>query len=98
MRNKYKLRNLILSISFFSFNKTNILGRNISQTSILNNKNTLHKGGVRTLEVEANNQEEDFVKEEAKLYAIIVASQENLPKIVKVLQKIVHIIKHLITL
>ena len=50
------------------------------------------------LEVEENNQEEDLVKEQAKSYVIIVGSQDIFPEIVKVLRKIVHIVKHLITL
>ena len=39
-----------------------------------------------------------MVEEEAKLYVIIVGSQDIFPEIVKVLQKIVHIVKNLITL
>ena len=54
--------------------------------------------GVGPLEVEDSNQESDLVKEEAKLYSIIVGSQDTFPDIFKVLQKIVHIVKHLITL
>ena len=50
------------------------------------------------LEIEDNNQEEDLVEEEAKLYAIIVDNQNIFPEIVKVLQKLVDIVKHLITL
>ena len=85
-----------LSIILFSFNNNNILNRNIIQTSILNNKNTLCKGGVGPLEVDDINQEEDLVEEEAKLYSIIMGSQDTFPKIVKVLLKIVQILKHLI--
>ena len=50
------------------------------------------------LEVEDNNKEEDLVREEAKSYVIIASIQDIFPKIVKVLWKIVHIVKHLITL
>ena len=64
----------ILGIILRSFNNTNILNYNIRQTCILNNNNTLSKGGVGTLEVKERNQEEDLVEEEAKLYAIIVGS------------------------
>ena len=94
--NKYKLNECSLSIVLRSSNN-NILNHNTSQASILNN-NTLRKGGVGTLEVEENNKEVDLVEEEAKLYVIIVGNQEIFPEIVKVLQKIVHIVKHLITL
>ena len=74
-----------LSISLRSFNNNNILNCNTSQSSILNNNNTLHRGGVGILDVEDNIKEEDLVKEEAKLYVIIVGSQDIFPKIVKVL-------------
>ena len=96
--NKCKLNERSLSINLRNSNNNNILNCNISQSSILNNNNTLHKGGVRTLEVEDSNQEDDLVEEEAKLYTIIVGSQDIFPKIIKVQQKIVHIVKHLITL
>ena len=76
MRNKCNLNERNLSIGLCSFNNNNILNQNISQTSILNNNNTLRKGGVGPLEVEDNNQEESLVKEEAKLYAIIVENQD----------------------
>ena len=39
-----------------------------------------------------------MVEEEAKLYAIILGSHDTFPNIFKVLQKIVHIVNHLITL
>ena len=94
--NECKLNECNLSIILCSSNN-NILNHNTSQASILKN-NTLRKGGMGTLEVEDNNKEEDLVKEEAKLYVIIVGNQETFPEIVKVLQKIVHIVKHLITL
>ena len=74
MRNKCKLNECSISISLCSFNNNNILDHNISQTSILNNNNTLCKGGVGILEVEDNNQEEYLVEEEAKLYDKIVGS------------------------
>ena len=38
-----------------------------------------------------------MVEEEAKSYVIIVGSHDILPEIVKVLQKIVHIVKHSMT-
>ena len=69
---KCKLNECNLSIILCSSNNNNILGHNTSQSCILNNNNTLHKGGVGTLEVEDSNKEEDLVKEETKLYAIIV--------------------------
>ena len=50
-----------------------ILNRNTNRISILK-KNTLHKGGLGSLEAEDNNQEEDLVEKEAKLYAMIVGS------------------------
>ena len=95
---KCKLSEHSLSISLLNINNCNTLSRNTSRINILSNNNTLRKGGVETLEVEDNNKEEDMVKEEAKLYVIIVGSQDTFPEIVKVLQKIVHIVKHLITL
>ena len=55
-----------LSISLCSSNNNDILNRNIIQTSILNNNNTLRKGGVETLEVKDNNKEEDLVVEDPK--------------------------------
>ena len=87
-----------LSISPRNINNNNTLNHNTNRISILNNNNTLHKGGVGTLEVEDNNHEEDLVEEEAKLYAIIMGSQHTFLEIVKVLRKIVHIVKNLITL
>ena len=39
--------------------------------SILDNNNTLWKGGVETLEVEDNNKEEDLVEVEAKSCVIL---------------------------
>ena len=69
-----KLNERSLSIILHSINSSNILNHNTIRISILNNNNTLLKGGVETLEVEDNNKEEDLVKEEAKPYAIIVGS------------------------
>ena len=74
MMNKCKLNERSLSIILHSINNKNILNCNTSRTSILNNNNTLRKGGVGTLEVEENNHEEVLVDEEAKLYAINVGS------------------------
>ena len=88
MRNKSKLSEHSLSIILCSFNNNNILSRNTNQTSILNNNNTLRKGGVGTLEFEDSNKEEDLVKEEAKLYAIIVGSQDKFLDIFKFLHKL----------
>ena len=96
--NKCKLNECSLSIILCSFNNNNILNHNTSRINILNNNNTLRKGGVGILEVEDNNQEEDLVEEEAKSYVIIMGIHDIFPEIVKVLQKIVHIVKHLITL
>ena len=97
--NKFKMNKNNLSIILRSLNNNNILNHNTSWTSILNNNNTLHKGGgggnFRGRDI---NQEEDLVKEEAKSYVIIVGNQDIFPEIVKVLQKLVHIVKHLITL
>ena len=76
----------------------NIHHHNIKNHSILNNNSSLHKGGVGNLELKDSNQEEDLVEEEAKLYVIIVGNQDTLPETVKVLRKIIHIVKHLITL
>ena len=60
------MEKLNLSISLCNINNHNILNHNTNTISILNNNNTLHKGGVETLEVEDINKEEDLVKEEAK--------------------------------
>ena len=72
MSNKGKLKKKNLSIILCNFNN-NILNHNTNQNSILNNNNTLHKGGVGISEV-------------------------ILLEIVKFLQKLVHIVKNLITL
>ena len=98
MGNKCKLNECSLNINFCSFNNNNILNWNISQTSILNNNSSLHKGGVGNLELKDSNQEEDLVEEEAKLYVIIVGIQDIFPEISKVLQKIIHVVKNFITL
>ena len=95
---KCKLNECSLSISLHNINNNNILNHNTSRISILKNNNTLHKGGVEILEVEDNNKEEDLVKEEAKSYVIIAGSQDIFPKIFKVLWKLIHTVKHLITL
>ena len=92
-----KMNECSLSIILFNINNDNTLSRNTSRINIHNN-NTLHKEGVENLEVEDNNKEEDLVEEEAKSYVIIVGIQDTLLEIVKVLQKNVHIVKHLITL
>ena len=93
-----KLNECNLSIILLNINNHNTLCRNTSRISILNNNNTLRKGGVETLDVEDNNKEEDLVGEEAKSYVIIVGSHDIFPKIAKVLRKIVHTIKIFITL
>ena len=98
MMSIYKMNEHNLSIILCSFNNNNILNRNTNQTSILNKNNTLYKGGLGTLEVKDKNKEEYLVEEEANSYVIIVGNQDIFPKIVKVLRKIVHIVKHLITL
>ena len=81
---KCKMNKRNLSIILCSFKNNNILNHNTNRISILNNNNTLRKGGVETLEVEDNNKE-DLVEEEAKSYVIIVGSHENFPDIVKVM-------------
>ena len=53
---------------------------------------------MENLEAKENNKEEDLVEEEAKAYVIIMGSQDIFPEIVKFLWKLVHIVKHLITL
>ena len=53
--NKCILNERNLSISLHSINNNNILNHNTNRISILNNNNTLYKGGVGTLEVEDNN-------------------------------------------
>ena len=64
-----------LSISLLNINKCNTLSYNTNRIGILKNNNTLHKGGVETLEAEDNNKEDDLVGEEAKPYVIIVGIQ-----------------------
>ena len=54
--------------------------------------------GVGILEVDDNKQEEDLVKEEVKLYVIIVGIRDIFHETVKVLQQNVNIVKHLIRL
>ena len=98
MISKCKLNECSLSIILHSINNNNIINCNTNRISIINNNNTLRKGGVRILEVEYNNKEEDLVEEEVKSYVIIVGNQDIFPEIVKFLQKIVHIVKHLTTL
>ena len=77
-----------LSISLCNINNNNILNYNTSWISILNNNNTLRKGGLGILEVEDSNKEEDLVMEETKSYAIIVENHDIFPEIVKVLKKL----------
>ena len=93
-----KLNERSLSISLCNISNKNTLNHNTSRIGILNNNSTLRKRGVEILEVQDNNQEEDLVEEEAKSYVIIMGSQDIFPDIVKVLWKIVHIVKNLITL
>ena len=75
---KCKFNERILSIILRSINNNNILNCNTSRINILNNNNTLRKGGVGTLEVKESNKEEDLVEEEANLYVIIVGNQDTL--------------------
>ena len=59
----FKLNENNLGISLCNINNHNTLNQNTNRISILNNNNTLRKGGVETLEVEDNNKEEDLVEE-----------------------------------
>ena len=93
MMSKCKLNERSLSIIL-----QNINNRNTSRINICNNKNTLCKGVVETLEVDDNKKKEDLVKEEAKSYVIIVGIEDIFPEIFKVLRKHVHTVNHLITL
>ena len=93
-----KLNKCSLSISLRNINNYNTLSYNTKKINVLNNNNNLHKGGVKTLEVEDNNKDEDLVEEEAQIYVIIVGSHDIFLEIIKVLWKIVHIVNHLITL
>ena len=95
--NKCKLNEHGLSIVLRSFNNNNILNCNTNRISILNNNNTLHKWGVETLKVKDKNKEGDLVEEEAKSYVIIMGIQDIFPEIAKFMLKLVHIVKHLIT-
>ena len=74
-----------LSLSMCNINNNNILNHNTNKISIINNNNTLRKGGVGILEVEDSNKEEGLVEEEANSYVIIVGIEDILPEIVKVL-------------
>ena len=98
MMSRCKLNKHSLSIILQNINNRNTLSYNTEKINVLNNKNNLHKGGVKTLEVEDNNKDEYLVEKEAQSYVIIVGSHENFPDIIKVLWKIVHIVKHLIRL
>ena len=80
-----KLNKRSLSIILLNIKNHSTLNCNSSKINILNNNNSLRKGGVKILEVKDNNKEEDLVEEEAKLYVIIVGIQDIFPEIVKVL-------------
>ena len=74
MISRCKLNEHNLNIILLRINNRNTLSLNTSRISILNNNNTLRKGGVKTLESKYNNKEEDLVEEEAKSYVIIAGS------------------------
>ena len=93
-----RLNERILSIILCNINNRKTLKHSNITIIILKNNNTLHKGGVETLEVKGNNKEEELVKDEAKSYVIIMCIQYICPEIVKVLWKIIHIVNHLIRL
>ena len=54
--------------------------------------------GVEIFEAKVNKEEENLIVEEANSFVISVGSQDIFLDISKVLQKHVHIVKHLITL
>ena len=80
-----KLNECSISIILHNINNRNTLTCNTKKINVLNNNNNLHKGGVKTLEVEDNNKDEDLVEEEAQSYVIIVGSHEIFSDIIKVL-------------
>ena len=80
-----KLNECSLSISLHNINNHNTLRCNTKKINVLNNNNNLHKGGVKTLEVEDNNKDEDLVEEAAQIYVIIVGIHDIFPEIIKVL-------------
>ena len=55
MMNRCKLNECSLNISLRSINNKNILNHITNIINILNNNNTLRKGGLEILEVEDNN-------------------------------------------
>ena len=96
MMSRCKLNERSLSIILHTINNKNTLNCITNKISVLNNNNTLCKGGVGILEVRDNNKEDDLVEEEAKSYVITVDNQDTLLDIVQVLQRRVHIVKHFI--
>ena len=84
MMSIWNIKEHSLSISLPNIKNSNILSRNTNRISILNNNNTLQKGGVGTLEAE-DRSKEDLVKEETKSYIIIEGGHDIFPDIVKVL-------------
>ena len=81
MVSKCKLNEHSLNTGLCNINNNNILNHNTNRISILNNNNTLYKGGVETLEVKDNNNKDHLDEEEAKSYVIIMHSQDIFLKI-----------------
>ena len=86
------------SVSTYSISTTTVPSAAIPKKSISTTTTIPStKRGAGIFEAEDNNkEEEDLVMEEAKSYAIIVDNQEILPRIVRTLQRHVHITKLLI--
>ena len=72
MMSKCKFNECSLIIILHNINNRNTFICNTNRISILNNNNTLCKGGEGILEAKDNNYEEDLVEEKAKLNVIIV--------------------------
>ena len=77
-----KLDEHSLNIILHSINNSNIFDRNTNTISILNNNNTLRKGGVGILEVDDNNHEEDLVEEVVFLYNEVCSNLKKNNRIV----------------
>ena len=97
--NERSLSIILLNIHHHNINNESILICNTSKICIHHNINIVSKGGVEIFKAEDNNKEEkDLVVEEAKSYVITMGIQDIFPDISNVLQRHVHIGKHLITL
>ena len=84
MMSRCKLNEYSLSISIRNINNRNTLSQNTKKmSSTIKIPST--KGGVKTLEVEDNNKDEDLVEEEAQIYVITVGIHDIFPEIIKVL-------------